>query len=80
MNIITMAGARTASRSDGPPHDFDQTIHPIVARHFFGLRPVGPILDTVVIDLTRRTLGPGERAAARACLKRGLRVITGGGP
>ena len=55
---------------DGPPGNFDAAINPTLAKHWDGLsrkRACGP-----------RPLGPGERAAARACHERGLRVIDGG--
>ena len=61
MNINTMAGAHTASRSDGrgantAPVNFNPATHPILARHFFGvgpLRPIGQILPAVLADLAR---------------------------
>ena len=55
---------------DDPPGNFDAAIKPILAKHYFGLprkRACG-----------RRAPGSGERAAARAWHKRGLRIIDGG--
>lgn len=66
----------TPSKSSSVSPDFDATTHPIIARYWFGIR------SPVYISQGRRPLrqtGPGERAAARACRKRGFRVVEGAG-
>ncbi len=64
---ITISPTRTASRarnphesgaaSDSVPADFDPGAHPILALHFFGVRPlhrIGGIAANVMVDLKRQ--------------------------
>ena len=64
---------------DEVPSDFDVKTCPIIARHIFGLRPIVAAFPRKR-TAGPRSLGPGERAAARACRERGFRVIEGGRP
>lgn len=63
---ICASTARAASRVKYPrsndaldlaPADFDAAVHPIIARHLFGVEPlrqIGDIADNVVADLKRQ--------------------------
>ena len=53
--------------------DFDPTAHPILARHWFGLRPAdaGYLRKRAS---TNRAAGPGEIARARELRRRGLHL------
>ncbi len=62
---------------DEVPSDFDVKTCPIIARHFYGLRPIVAAFPRKH-TAGPRSLGPGERDAAGACRERGLRVIAGG--
>ncbi len=61
------------SLTDQAPSNFTPELFPILARHWFGLRPAGTAYRRKRAG-AHRAPGPGEIATIQACRERGLHL------